>query len=106
MLLDIPKNFDLDYLDESSLKTPKKLDINNNNNAIPKSRHSSFSFNDSNNFTKNSQNNINIKNFDDFKILLKDLKLTLNVSNYSNFNENFEEDFKELEITLHNYKKL
>lgn len=56
--------------------------------------------------SKRRNSNINIKNFDDFKNLLKDLKITLNMSNYSDFHENFEENFQELEISLKEYQNL
>jgi hypothetical protein len=103
LLLDIPKNFDLDGLDDSCLKTPKKVEGERTKKRAIKEETSSSDENSHFLLKKQNQNNINIKNFDDFKMLLKDLKLTLNLSNYSTFNENFEENFTQLENTLHNY---
>ena len=79
-LLDLPKNIDLENLDKESMKTPKKdkkLGLNKSD-CSDSEEDSKFDYS-----RRNS--NINIKNFDDFKNLLKDLKLTLNTSNYSNF---------------------
>ena len=103
LFLDIPKNLNLDCLDESCLKTPKKVE-----GEIRRREPSDSSSEENSHFLlrKKSHSNINIKNFDDFKMLLKDLKLTLNLSNYSTFNENFEENFNQLEKTLHDYHEL
>ena len=41
--------------------------------------------------------NINIKNFDDFKNVLKDVKMSLNISYYSEFHEDWQDNFQKLE---------
>ena len=53
---------------------------------------------------KNS--NINIKNFDDFKNVLKDVKMSLNMSYYSDFNEDWHKNFEHLEKLIENYGNL
>ena len=53
-----------------------------------------------------SKDSNNIKNFDDFKHLLKDLKMTLKKSDFSDFHDDFNENIQELEETMNNYNQL
>lgn len=48
----------------------------------------------------------NVKDFDDFKFLLKDLKMTLNMSDFSSFQDNLNEQMTELEKVLTDYSDL
>lgn len=48
----------------------------------------------------------NVKDFDDFKFLLKDLKMTLNMSEFSEFQDDLGEQMAELEKTLIDYSDL
>jgi hypothetical protein len=48
----------------------------------------------------------NVKNFDDFQQILRDLKMTLNASTYASFNENIDDNFKNLEDMLKKYSQL
>lgn len=48
----------------------------------------------------------NVKNFDDFQQILRDLKMTLNASTYASFNENIDDNFKSLEEMLKKYSQL
>ena len=48
----------------------------------------------------------NVRDFDDFKFLLKDLKMTLNMSDFSTFQDNLEEQMVELEKVLTEYSDL
>lgn len=48
----------------------------------------------------------NVKDFDDFKDLLKDLKMSLNMSDFSTFQDNLNEQMVELEKVLTEYSDL
>lgn len=48
----------------------------------------------------------NVKDFDDFKFLLKDLKMSLNMSDFSTFHDNLNEQMGDLEKILTDYADL
>lgn len=48
----------------------------------------------------------NVKNFDDFQQILRDLKTTLNASTYASFNDNIDENLRNLEDMLRKYSTL
>lgn len=104
MLLGIPKNIDLENIDDSVVKTPKKepRQIEKGKNILP----FSDSDNDSVEKITYSRKSINIKNFDDFKNVLKDVKMSLNMSYYSDFNEDWQKNFEQLENLITDYGSL
>lgn len=109
--LGIPKNIDLDHFDDSIVKTPKKehresLALRGEGKVAP-----FFDLEDEEEDSiserKSRRNsNINIKNFDDFKNVLKDVKMSLNLSYYSEFHEDWQENFQKLEDIVLQYNQL
>lgn len=94
--------------DNSSIKTSNK---NNVNTQLPVPDFKHFLEDDFNSDkykktpVKTSSFN-NVKDFDDFKFLLKDLKMTLNMSDFSTFQDNLDEQMCELEKVLTDYSDL
>jgi len=94
--------------DNSSIKTSNKKDIMM---AMPVPDFKHFledDFNDDNCKKTPVKTNTmaNVKDFDDFKFLLKDLKMTLNMSDFSTFQDNLNEQMGELEKVLTDYSDL
>lgn len=109
--LGIPKNIDLDNLDDSIVKTPKKepkepIQQMGDKKVAP---FLEFDHDEDDSISEQKSrrsSNINIKNFDDFKNVLKDVKMSLNISYYSEFHEDWQENFQKLEDVLFQYNKL
>ena len=93
--------------DNSSIKTSN----NKNIMAVPVPDFKHFledDFNDDN-YKKTplkANQMANVKDFDDFKFLLKDLKMTLNMSDFSTFQDNLNEQMGDLEKVLTDYSDL
>ena len=94
--------------DNSSVKTSNKKDIGASL-KIPEFRNF---FEDDANSQSNKKTPVktnplaNVKDFDDFKFLLKDLKMTLNMSDFSSFQDNLNDQMAELEKVLGDYSEL
>lgn len=92
--LGIPKNIDLDNLDDSIVKTPKRehketLMVKKDMKIAPFSEFDNDEQDSISERKSRRNSNINIKNFDDFKNVLKDVKMSLNISYYSEFHEDW-----------------
>ena len=92
---------------DSSIKTPNKKDIGLKN--APEFKNFLEDDKDDAASDKTPVKNstlANVRDFDDFKCLLKDLKVTLNMSDFSSFQENFNEQIVELEKVMTDYSEL
>ena len=94
--------------DESSVKTSNKKNIKAKYNGQDfKNLFNEKSDESDGGRTPVKANNLaNVKDFDDFKSLLKDLKVTLNMSNFSSFQDNLDEQIIDLERVIKNYSEL
>lgn len=106
--LGIPKNIDLDNLDDSIVKTPKReqkepLMLKRDMKIAPFSEFDNDEQDSISDRKSRRNSNINIKNFDDFKNVLKDVKMSLNISCYSEFHENWQDNFQKLEDVVLQY---
>lgn len=100
-------NFDFDFGDDLDKTPNKKKDFNEFNALLKvKDLESRVLDRKGNKTPVKSRETNNIRNFDDFKVLLKDLKMTLNKSDFSEFQDDLNENIEELETLMTNYNAL
>ena len=107
LLKDPELNFDFDFGDDIEKTPNKKKDFNEVNALLKvKDLESRVLDRKGNKTPVKSRETNNIRNFDDFKLLLQDLKMTLNKSDFSEFQDDLNENIEELYTLMTKYNAL